>query len=102
MSDPCTAQSCPPFPSNIPLAKLRCISLSNLLINDKDELDSLLTSCRVSGFFFLDLRGVAEGEALLRMNIDMFNLGAALLNQEKEEKMRYALQEGTTHGYLLT
>ena len=101
MSNPCIRNetSYPPFPANIPLAKLSRISLLKLLRTDRDESERLLSSCRTSGFFFLDLRGVPDGEALLKMKADMFGLGATLLNQEREEKMKYVLREGTTHGY---
>ena len=92
-------QSYPSFPSDIHVAQLTRVSLSKLQGNNKGEHELLLTSCRTSGFFFLDLRGAPEGEELLQVKENMLALGATLLNQKEEEKMKHTLGEGTTHGY---
>lgn len=92
----------PPFPSNLPRAKLERVSFSKLLETDKDEAELLLSTCRTSGFFFLDLQGTPIGEELLQMKDAMFGLGAGLLNQKEDEKMKYVLREGTTHGSAFT
>ena len=92
----------PPFPSNIPLAKLERISFSRLLERDRNESELLLSTCRTSGFFFLDLQGTPIGEELLQMKEAMFGLGAGLLIQKEDEKVKYVLREGTTHGSAFT
>jgi isopenicillin N synthase-like dioxygenase len=89
----------PPFPSNILTAPLHRLSLSKLR-SDPDESDSLFSSCKDLGFFYLDLRGDDEGERLLAQADQLFQLGPKLYDLGREELSKYDYKKlGSYAGY---
>ena len=89
----------PPFPSDIPIAPLHRLELSKLR-NEPAESERLFSASKDLGFFYLDLRQDAEGQALLSESERLFGLAPALyeLGREELEKYNYAAQ-GSYMGY---
>ncbi|KAF5020255.1 hypothetical protein F66182_7733 [Fusarium sp. NRRL 66182] len=58
-------ENIPPFPDDIPTASIPSISLAGLCAGDEAAARSLLEACQTVGFFLLDLRGDARGDALV-------------------------------------
>jgi isopenicillin N synthase-like dioxygenase len=90
----------PPFPSDIPTAPLLRLSLAQLR-SSAAESDRLYSACSRLGFFYLDLRGDADGEALLKESEQLFGLGRRLFdNDEGEDLGKYDYsQMGSYMGY---
>ncbi len=89
----------PPFPSNIPTAPLHRLSLSKLR-STTEESDRLFSSCKDLGFFYLDLRGDAEGEKLLGEADELFDLGPKLYDLGRDELSKYDYKNvGSYAGY---
>lgn len=97
---PSKSWAIPPFPSNIPTAPLVTISLAKLLSSDPKEHASLYTASKSLGFFYLDMRGCAEGEKLLEDAEVMFGLLQDFFDLPTEEKKKYDFaSEGKYFGY---
>lgn len=79
----------PSFPDDVPTAPLLRLSLQKLLENNDEESQCLFTACKNMGFFYLDLRGTAEGESILRDANKLFDVGEKLFDLELEEKQTY-------------
>jgi isopenicillin N synthase-like dioxygenase len=89
----------PPFPSNIPIAPLHRLSLSKLR-RDAAESERLFSASKDLGFFYLDLRQDAEGEALLDEADKLFALGPQLYDLGREELQKYDNKSlGSYMGY---
>jgi isopenicillin N synthase-like dioxygenase len=89
----------PPFPSNIPTAPLHRLSLAKLR-SSAEESNRLFSSCKDLGFFYLDLRGDAEGEKLLSQADELFDLGPKLYNLGRDELSKYDYKSvGSYAGY---
>ncbi|KAE8409305.1 oxidoreductase [Aspergillus pseudonomiae] len=82
-------ESIPPFPSTIPVAKLLKISLSSLISGDPDAAQDVLTACRTSGFFHLDLSNSPLGEAMMPLVDSIFPTIHETMQLPLEEKMKY-------------
>ena len=82
----------PPFPTDIPVADLRCLSFSKLLTDEQSESEQLFQSCREIGFFVVDLRGTSEGEAMLKHAETAFDLNKKIHELDQEELNKHALQ----------
>ncbi|KAF4472530.1 Clavaminate synthase [Fusarium agapanthi] len=96
-----------PFPDDVPIAPLLCISLKKLLQTDGAEEDRLWQACRDLGFFYIDLRtaqavdpgsGVCQnsyktqavdGLALLNEAERLFEVQKHVFKLPVEEKQRY-------------
>lgn len=88
-----------PFPKDIPTAPLLRLSLSKLR-NDPAESDRLLSASKDLGFFYLDLNGDKEGEALLEEADRFFELGPKLYDLGREELQKYDYKSlGSYMGY---
>jgi hypothetical protein len=81
---------CPPFPSDIEVAKLQPISYSKLLDGDEIESKAMFQACRESGFFLLDFRHSPIGEDFLSKAASMFDLNSKIHTLEVDELMEYA------------
>ena len=84
----------PPFPDDVPTAKLACLSISKLIAGDTSESESLFQACTTTGFFLLDLRDHNLGQLLLEAVPPMFKLAKALFELESAEKDVYSFKEG--------
>jgi non-haem dioxygenase in morphine synthesis N-terminal len=80
----------PPFPDDIPVAKLQRISYANLLAQDEIESASLFDACRTSGFFLLDFNTCPEGQQFLEKAERMFELTEEVNALPEEELMKFA------------
>ncbi|KAI3573698.1 hypothetical protein IWW34DRAFT_754385 [Fusarium oxysporum f. sp. albedinis] len=108
----------PPFPDDVPIAPLLCISLQKLLETDGAEEDRLWQACRDLGFFYIDLRTapsvnpgsgvcqnshktqVVDGLALLNEAERLFELQKHVFKLSVEEKQRYDFKDqGSYFGY---
>jgi hypothetical protein len=98
MTESPSIMSVPSWPSDVPTASLNKLSLAKLLQNDKEELAALFASCKLTGFFLLDLRGCKNGEDLLADTEKVFELAGELNGMPIEEKQQYALTPGTAFG----
>lgn len=88
------------FPDNVPTAPLVTIRLKNLIDQDVHEKGRLFEASKSLGFFYLDMRGCEEGEALLDGSNTMFDLIEKFYNLPVEEKLKYDFAaEGSYFGY---
>jgi hypothetical protein len=88
-----------PFPDDIPTAPLLRLSLTKLR-NDPAESDRLFSASKDLGFFYLDLTGDSEGEALLQEADQFFALGPKLYDLGREELQKYDYKsQGSYMGY---
>lgn len=81
----------PPFPSDVPIAKLECISLIDLQNGNELESEALFHACKKDGFFLLDLRGDQMGERILAEAGKLFDMGKTLFDLPYETKMNYPM-----------
>lgn len=81
----------PPFPSDVPIAKLECISLTDLRNGNELESEALFDACKKDGFFILDLRGDEMGEKILDEAGKLFDMGKTLFDLPYEAKVEYAM-----------
>lgn len=89
----------PPFPSDIPIAPLHRLSLSALR-SSPAESDRLFSASKDLGFFYFDLRGDQEGEALLAQADQFFALAPRFYDLGREELQKYDYKaQGSYMGY---
>lgn len=81
----------PPFPSDIPIAKLKYISLADLRNGNELESEALFDACKQDGFFLLDLRGDEQGEMILSEAGKLFDIGKALFDLDYDHKMEFVM-----------
>jgi non-haem dioxygenase in morphine synthesis N-terminal len=80
------------LPSDLPIALLEIVDLERLRAGDVRESKKLFDACLNSGFFYLDLRHVKEGdvagtiEGMLALNEELYDL-------DDEEKMAYDIDK---------
>ena len=79
----------PPFPENLPIAKISEISLARLASGGEVEAEEVFTACRTSGFFLLNLEGNAAGEMLLQDVEALFTIVSEVMDLQPEEKLQY-------------
>ncbi|KAI9755690.1 MAG: hypothetical protein M4579_004188 [Chaenotheca gracillima] len=110
----------PPFPDDIPTAPLLRLSLAKLMREgffstqtsdttataapssaSESESERLFAASKQLGFFYLDLRGCSEGEALLEDADRLFGVGEELFaGMSPEDKETYDFEKkGSYHGY---
>lgn len=89
----------PPFPADVPTAPLHRLSLRRLR-TEREESDRLFASCKDLGFFYLDLRGDEDGEALLHESDELFKLAPRFYELGREELQKYDYKDqGSYMGY---
>lgn len=92
----------PPFPNNVPIADLRCLSFNKLLADETSESEQLFESCREIGFFLVDLKGSSEGENMLKHAETAFDLNKQILELDQEELTKHAFKPpASLFGYVL-
>lgn len=84
----------PAFPDDLPTLEMQSMSLSKLLSSDKKTSDDLLSGCQDLGFFLLDLRGNALGEAMIEEVDQLFDFGKEALTLPSEVKLQYPIRPG--------
>ena len=101
MASPFEFAQYPPFPEDVPVAKIERISLGKLLGGDQGESDLLWHCCRTSGFFLLDCQTHRSGEYLLNGVSELRRISEELfdLNQDEKSKFAYTVGSGPIHGY---
>ncbi|KAL8702768.1 MAG: hypothetical protein Q9201_004069 [Fulgogasparrea decipioides] len=82
----------PPFPTNVPVIDLECLSFTKLVANDASESDKLFQAAQDTGFFLLNLRGSEEGESMLKHAESAFALSEKIHEFEHEELKEYAFK----------
>jgi isopenicillin N synthase-like dioxygenase len=88
------------FPTDVPTAPLVTISLKNLVSDDGQEKKRLFEASKSLGFFYLDLRECADGEALLGGSDEIFDLNERFYSLPIEEKNKYDFAaQGLYFGY---
>jgi isopenicillin N synthase-like dioxygenase len=88
------------FPDDVPTAPLVTISLRKLLSHDGAENERLFEASKSLGFFYLNMTGCEEGEALLNGSSTMFDLMEELYELPLEEKLKYDFAAaGSYFGY---
>lgn len=65
----------PPFPDDVPVIDLPCLSFDKLQKQDINESATLFDACQNMGFFLVDFRGNENGEEFLKKTTDMFRVG---------------------------
>ena len=96
----------PTFPTDVPTAPLKRLSLASLLSSDpsiaKSESLRLFDACTSLGFFYLDLRDTPQGDAILKDSDDLFLMQKSLFALPEQEKQKYnfiAQGKETYFGY---
>ncbi|KAF2877080.1 hypothetical protein BDV95DRAFT_625136 [Massariosphaeria phaeospora] len=88
------------FPDDVPTAPLVTLSLNKLVAEDAEEKARFFEASKSLGFFYLDMRGCAEGEELLDGANDMFDLMEEFYGLPVEEKLKYDFAaQGSYFGY---
>ncbi|KAJ4286749.1 hypothetical protein N0V90_013001 [Kalmusia sp. IMI 367209] len=88
------------FPEDVPTAPLVTIGLGKLISENVQERERLFEASKTLGFFYLDLRGCEDGEALLEGSNTMFDLNEKFYNLPLEEKIKYDFAaQGSYFGY---
>jgi hypothetical protein len=80
----------PPFPSDVPVAKLPRLSYAKLLARDEAESVALFNASRGSGFFLVDFNTCPEGQKFLEHAERMFEINEQVNALEQDELMKYA------------
>lgn len=78
----------PPFPADIPTAKVNNISHAALCKGEVAALLALLNSARTTGFFRLDLTDTENGQQFLASAEKMFDLAAKTFDLPVDVKMK--------------
>ncbi|PYI03761.1 oxidoreductase [Aspergillus sclerotiicarbonarius CBS 121057] len=81
---------CPPFPSDIPVAKIPILSFKDLQNNSTIESEKLFNACQEFGFFLLKLTDSEAGEQLLRDAENMMDLTTTTLSLDRQILDEYA------------
>ncbi|KUJ10120.1 oxidoreductase [Mollisia scopiformis] len=89
----------PPFPEDIPIARLSILSLERLLAHDVKESAQLFESCKSDGFFLLDLRCNSIGEILIETVEILFEVNKALFEEGPEELKKFTHPPPGVLGY---
>lgn len=97
---PSSLHRLPRFPEGLPLAPIAVVSYDKLLRGDGGEAARLLSAAKKHGFFYLDLRGAAAGEALLAEAEQLRGVAEEAFAAPADEKQRCALRRGVSlFGY---
>ena len=90
----------PPFPSDVPLAALKNISLQRLLSDTDSHEESLqmFEACKKLGFFRLDLRNCDLGESLIQDSNELISIGQQFIPMREDEK-KMCTSDHLVYGY---
>lgn len=81
--------SVPPFPDNVPTARMSTVPLASLTSVDESSAKKVLGACQDLGFFLLDLAGDALGETVIGEVDELFEVMKQLMSLPQDEKMQY-------------
>lgn len=79
----------PPFPEDVPIAPLVCLSLKKLLVHDHSETQRLMQACETLEFFYLDLQDAGPSSTILNDVDQLFQITVELFKLPLEEKRKY-------------
>jgi len=79
----------PEFPSDVNIASIPIISLTNLENQSENESLKLFEACTEHGFFLLDLASSEEGARLFKNAETMFDIGAETFALGPEKLQQY-------------
>jgi hypothetical protein len=79
----------PPFPGDVPTARLSRFSLKKLVTGNEAEAQEVYQACRTKGFFLLDLQDDSNGEKLLQDIGRLFGITMEVMALGLEEKIQY-------------
>lgn len=85
----------PPFPSDVPVVQLECLSFTKLLANDAAECQRLFQTCQYIGFFLVNLRGSDEGETMLKHAERAFDLTEQIHRVDQDTLKKYSFKPPT-------
>ena len=88
------ADTYPSFPTDVPTAPLKRLSIAKLVTGDLKESKALFDSCTSSGFFLLDLQDHDFGVELLKTVDPIFAVAEDLFELDLSEKDAYSYQAG--------
>lgn len=87
----------PPFPADLPIARISNISHQRILDGDMDEIAKVVKSAREVGFFRVDLRDSEVGRRFLAAANKMFVLAEETFDLPTETKLNDSfLKHGDT------
>lgn len=90
----------PPFPVGLPTAPIARISYAKLLNHDTTESQKVVEACKLHGFFYLDMRDDADGQAFLERTESIMELATEFFSLPLRDKRRYAMVKGkSVAGY---
>lgn len=92
MVSPKLFESCPPFPADVPTARVDKISLAKLKTGDASEASRLFEACRTVGFFLLDLKNEPAGEEFIETITTTFGIAKEIFDLSVEEKEKYNME----------
>ena len=72
----------PDFPTDVPIAPLRKISLKKLQQGDREESEQFFQACKDLGFFYLNLEDCSDGESLMHDAKRLFAFGEKLYDED--------------------
>lgn len=81
--------SLPPFPDDVPTMPLDRLSLAKLRQHDSEEYKKFCCACEDIGFFYLDLRTQEEGDSILSLADELFEISEQLFALDVQEKSKY-------------
>lgn len=95
---PSSTKQYPEFPSDVSIANIPTISLTNLESQSEKESKKLFEACTEHGFFLLDPANSEDGGRLLRNAEEMFDIGAETFALGPEKLQQYAYQAPSLIG----
>ncbi|KAE8382324.1 hypothetical protein BDV26DRAFT_299709 [Aspergillus bertholletiae] len=99
-SHPLEITGLPPFPDNVPIATLPCLSLEKLVARNSGEIQRLVHACEEVGLFYLDLRDVSLASKILGEVDQLFQTAVELFDLPLAEKQAYDFSSRSSHfGY---
>lgn len=90
MALPSTPKVLPPFPTYIPQAPIRCVSLESLLERDPVAESDVWDACRSYGFFYLDCTTCGLGRSIVEMANELEALSHKAFRIPLEQKQEVA------------
>lgn len=89
-----------PFPDDVSTAPLTTVRLEKLISGDQEEQRKVYKASKAIGFFYLDLQGCSEGQALLENADRLFDVAKDVFDLPLETKQHFDFAaEGKYFGY---
>jgi isopenicillin N synthase-like dioxygenase len=95
---PSSTKQYPEFPSDVSIANIPIISLTNLESQSEKESKKLFKACTEHGFFLLELANSEKGSKLSKNAEKMFDIGAETFALGPEKLQQYTYQAPSLIG----